>query len=78
MELGIFKQFWDIYIFFKLYCIDYAITVIPVFPHLLSFPQRPHPLKQIPIPLFIFLGHVYKFFGYSISYTVLYIPMAIL
>ena len=28
--------------------------------------------------LFMAMGHVYKFFGYSISYSVLYIPMAIL
>ena len=32
----------------------------------------------IPIPLLMSMGHVYKFFGYSISCTVLYIPMAIL
>ena len=38
-----------------------------------------HPLPQaIPLPLFMSTGHAYKFFGYSISSTVLYITMAIL
>ena len=31
-----------------------------------------------PTPLFMSVGNAYKFFGYSISYMVLYIPMAIL
>ena len=30
--------------------------------------------QAIPTPLFMSMGHAYKFFGYSISYTVLYIP----
>ena len=34
-----------------------------------------HPLPQA---LFMSMGHAYKFFGYSISYTALYIPKAIL
>ena len=38
----------------------------------------PHSLRQSPHHLFMSMGHTYKFFGYSISYTVLYIPMAIL
>ena len=57
---------------FKLYFTDYTITVVPTFPPLLSSTQQPSP------QLFMSMGHVYKFFGYSISYTVLYIPMAIL
>ena len=57
---------------------DYAIIVVPI-----SLPLPPSiqhlPLPQaIPTPLFMSMGHAYKFFGYSISYTVLYIPMAIL
>ncbi|KAF6109649.1 hypothetical protein HJG60_010887 [Phyllostomus discolor] len=39
--------------------------------------HAPHP-QAIPTPLFISMGHTYKFFGYSTSYTVLYCPMAIL
>ena len=34
--------------------------------------------QVIPTPLFMSMCHVYTFFGYSISCTVLYIPMAIL
>ena len=53
---------------------DCAITVVLIFPPLPPFIQY-HPLPQaIPTPLFIFMGHACKFFGYSISYTVLYIP----
>ena len=43
-------------------------------------PFHPAPLlpEAIPTPLFMSMGHAQMFFGYSISYTVLYIPMAIL
>ena len=40
--------------------------------------QPPTQHQAIPPPLFMSMGHRYKFFGYSASYTVLYIPMAIL
>ena len=54
--------------------IDYAIAVVPIFAPLLPSTQQP-PLPQvIPPPLFISIGYAYKFFGYTISYTVLYIP----
>ena len=37
------------------------------------------PLSQaMPLTLFTPMDQVYKLFGYSISYTILYIPMAIL
>ena len=39
--------------------------------------QHPQSLRQSPPPLFMSMGHVYKFSGCSISYAVLYIPMAI-
>ena len=53
------------------YVIDYAITVVLTFP-LCSPPTQHSPLPQaIPTPLFMSVGHVCKFFGYSISYTVL-------
>ena len=39
-------------------------------------PATPFP-QAIPTPLFMSMGQACKFFGYSISYTVLYIPVAI-
>ena len=67
------------FIFLLLYFIDYAITVVLVliFPLCSPPPSTPHSLKQSP-------HHcscpwvMNNFFGYSISYMVLYIPMAIL
>ena len=50
----------------------------------LIFPPLPHSTQHVPLPqafpttLFVYMGHAYVFFGCSISYTVLYIPMAIL
>ena len=44
---------------------------------LTSSPIPLHPQAK-PTPLSMTMGHAYVFFGYSISYTVLYIPMAIL
>ena len=63
------------FLFFKLYFT--VITLVLIFPFSLSI--RCSLLPQIiPPPLFMSMGHVYKFFGYSMSYTVLYILMAIL
>ena len=63
---------------FKLYFIDYAMTVLLISPFLA--PSNQHALipHTIPPPLFMSMGHAYKFFGYSLSYTVLYTPMAIM
>ena len=66
------------YLFLKLFFIDYAIVVVLILPHLAPSTQYPLLPQAIPTPLFMSMGHVYKFFGYSISYAVLYIPMAIL
>ena len=41
-------------------------------------PLHPAPPQAIPPPLFMSMGHVYMLFGFSISNTVLYIPMAVL
>ena len=41
-------------------------------------PHTPHLPQAVPTSLFMSMGHAYKFFGYSISYAALYIPMAIL
>ena len=59
----------------QLYFIDYAITVVPISPLCPLHPVSTLP-QAIPPLLFTSMGHAYKFFGYSISYTVLYIPMA--
>ena len=45
-----------------------------LFPFCPPPPSTPHSLRQSPHHLFMPMGHVYKFFGYSISYPVLYIP----
>ena len=55
---------------FKKYFIDQAITVVPIFPP----PSTSPTASGNPAPLFMSMGRVYKF----ISYTVLYLPMAIL
>ena len=47
------------------------------FPFVPLCPAPPTPSGHLHTFVHI-LGHAYKFFGYSISYTVLYIPMAIL
>ena len=54
---------------------DYAIRVVPIFPLCPLHPSPPTPQAILP-PLFIPMGHVYKFSGYSISYAVLYSPHA--
>ena len=61
--------------FKKLYFIDYAITVVPIFPSVSPSTQHTPLPQAIPPLLFTFMGHECKFFGYSISYTVLYIPI---
>ena len=60
----------------NLYFIDYAITVVLIFLPLCPSTQQPPLPQAIPTPVFMSMGHMYKFFGYSISYTVLHIPMA--
>ena len=74
------KKVLKVKLYFPFLIIFYwlCITVVPIFPH---FPTSshltptpsgdPHTIIQVH-------GHVNKFFGYSIFYTVLYIPMAIL
>ena len=69
--------------FFKLYFIVYAITVVPIFSPLSPSTRHPSPqttptLSGNPHTIVHVVGHGYKFFGFSISYTVLYTPMAIL
>ena len=63
---------------FVLYFIDHAITIVLIFPPLPPSTQHPLLLQTIPTPLFMSMGHAYKFFGLSIPFTVLHIPMAML
>ena len=62
------------FLFFRLYFIDYAITVL-IFPTLLPLHPAPPIPQAVPLSLFTSMSHAYTFFGYSISYTLLYIPM---
>ena len=62
-----------IFLFFNIF-IDYTITVVP-FPPLPSTTSCPPPPSHIPPLQFMSMGHVYKFFGFSISYSVLNIPI---
>ena len=79
LSMGPLYMFFDgHFIFVELYFIDYAITVVPIFLPLPASTQH-LPLPQaITTTMFMSMGDEYKFFRYSISYTVLYIPMAIL
>ena len=63
--------------FFKLYFIDYAITVAPILPPLLPSTQQPPQPQAIPTSLFVSMDHAYVLWLLH-SYTVLYILMAIL
>ena len=64
------------FIYFKIYFIDYAITVVPLFlPFIHLCP--PLPLASPPHTYFISMGHTYKFFGFYISYTILTLPLSI-
>ena len=67
-------NFLAVLFIFLLYFIDYAITVVLMFPPLYISTQHPPLSQAIPPPLFMSTGHVYKFFGSSISYPVCYIP----
>ena len=49
--------------------------VVPIFPPLLSSTQYPHSLQQSPLPKFMSMGHEYKFFGFSISYTIPFLKL---
>ena len=68
---------WYPYSFLNVYFIDYAITVVLIFSPLSPHPVPPTPSGN-PSTMFMSVGHVFKFFWYSFSYAVLYIPMAIL
>ena len=72
-SLGFFS-----FLFFKVYFMDYAITVVPIF----SSPFSPSslncsPTSKVP-PLFMSMVCTYKFFVFSISHTILNLPLYIL
>ena len=73
MVLSFLKQFLFLIMFYGLWYYSY-----PDFPPLHPSTQHPVLPQAIPPPLFMSMGHAYKFFGYSISYTVLYIAIVIL
>ena len=60
--------------FFKIYFID-NLTVVPIFLLGRPLPGTPIPSSN-PLPQFMTMGHAYKFFGFSISYTVLNNPLS--
>ena len=60
--------------FFKIYFID-NLTVVPIFLLGPLLPGTPIPSSN-PLPWFMSMGHAYKFFGFSISYTVLNNPLS--
>ena len=63
-------------IYFK-YILLVVITVVPFFP--LCPPLSNTPISNIsPHLWFMFMGHEYEFFGFSISYTILNITLSIL
>ena len=62
-SLFILPHIYNLFLFFKLYFIDYAITVVLISPPLSPFTHH-SPLPQtILTPLFMSMGHVYKFFA---------------
>ena len=63
---------------FKVYFIDYAITVVPFFLPFISLCPVPSFYPPPSIPPFMSMGHTYKFFTFSISYTILNLPLSIL
>ena len=62
--------------FSKLYFIDYAITVVPIFPLWPPPPSTSFSLQPSPLQ-FMSMGHTYKFFDFYISYTILTLPLSI-
>ena len=63
---------------FLIYFTDYAIIVVPFFSPLYPSPScTPFP-PVFPPPWIMSMGRTYKFFGFSISYTILNLPLYLL
>ena len=67
-----------IFIYFLNYILLIMLSSYPECSFFALSTQSPLLPQAVPSPLFMFMGHAYKCFGYSIVYTVLYIPMAVL
>ena len=63
----IFQRFLSV--FYRLCCYSCPIFFSPLFPSTL------YPSTSIPCPQFMPMGRTYKFFGFSISYTILNLPL---
>ena len=61
------------YFLFEVYLIDYAIIVVPFFPPL--SPSALHPTSAFPTRLVHVHGLTCKFFGFSIVYTIVNLPV---
>ena len=64
--------------FLKICFIDYAITVVQIFPPLPSSTQYPSLHPAIAPVQFMAMGRAYKSLGFSISYTAFNLPLPIL
>ena len=63
---------------FKIYFVDYAIIVLPFYSPLYSLLPCIPPPTIIPSSKFVSMCHTYKFFGFSISHTILNLSLSIL
>ena len=73
------KLFLFFYLIYKVYFIDYTITVVPFFSPLYSpLTCTPTPHQHSTPAQFMSMGCTYKFFGFSISYAILNLPLSIL
>ena len=68
------------FLFFSIYFIDYALTVVPISPLGPPLPITPSVSSNPPTlsSCLWVMGHPCKFFGFSIFYIVLNIPLSIL
>ena len=60
-----------------MYFIDYAITVVLFFLPFIPLCPVPPPPTIIPPTQFMSMCHTCKFFGFSISHTILNLPLSI-
>ena len=74
-EYGIcFHLFVSSSISFKIYFIDYAMTVVPCYLHFIPLHPVLFPSTIIPSPQFMSMGHTCKFIGFSFPILFLISP----
>ena len=77
-----FPPWVDFFLSYFLFIFEYILLImlfqLSDFPPLPSSTQYSHFLQQSPPPQFMPMCHSYTFFGYSITYTVLNVPLSIL